>query len=240
MSLSNLGFYSDLLDRSQEVIKLTEETVELRKSFISASNFSSDLDILVEAVKDRPESEILALAQLEFQHSLLLAVSGHYRHSHISIRLFLELFLNAILFSAHEIECRLWIAGKKDTNWASIVSADTGVFSVQFTGVFLPGTEELCRQYRVMAEKLYRECSEFVHGNKKSFASKDQSISFQEERLSEWLDRVETAIAIVTFAFLVRYVGSFTTEQRARLEHVIKDRFGHVAFIRDLFSGDAA
>jgi hypothetical protein len=77
-------------------------------AFAKAHNFLADFEALLAAIKQRPEAEIFALAIREYQFALFAASTSSYRHASISLRLFLELSLATILFSAHEIQLRKW------------------------------------------------------------------------------------------------------------------------------------
>lgn len=179
--------YVRILDRSRTAFaELTADPVRL-PAFTQAHNDASDLDKLIELMAGRPEEEIFSLARVEYQHALFSAAFGQYRQAHVSLRLFLELSLCSVLFSAHEIDTRRWLQGKKDSNWASIISNETGVFSKQFVGVFFEDMKEFGVQYRTLAEKLYRECSEYVHGNRHSFNGIDAEISFNKMQLMHGL-----------------------------------------------------
>jgi hypothetical protein len=229
--------YSQILDRSRSSLDELKEDEERLAAFTSAHNAVKDLDSLDVLLSGRTEAEMFKLAQIEYQHALYSAAFAQYRQSHISLRLFFELSLCCVLFSAHEIDMHLWLKDKKDSNWSSIISVDNGVLSKQFVGAFFGEMKEYCDQYRAMAEVLYRECSQFVHGNRHSFNGIDGKIEYNPEILTSWVDRADTAMRVVKFTFICRYLRGANTEQKSELEAVALEDFGELPPIQAQFEG---
>ena len=93
-AISSMGKHSiDLFSHDQAKIE-----------FSKAHNFSKDLEVLANAVSTRPEYEVLKLAINEYCYALLSAAVGNYRHAHSSLRLFIELSLASLQFSANELK----------------------------------------------------------------------------------------------------------------------------------------
>jgi len=232
--------YKTILTKSEAVLAdLCADTARL-SAFTAAHNRAADLEAISSLLDNRPEAHIFKLACVEYQHSLYSVAFGQYRQAHVSLRLFLELCLTTILFSAHEVDCRLWLLGKKDINWNSIVKNDNGIFSKQFIRAFFEGMEDYSEQYCVMAETLYRECSEFVHGNRQSYEGLDSGIVFRPELMGNWTDRAETALRIVAFCFACRYLRLTTLKIRNKLEHMILEMFGEITPIQAIYQETGA
>jgi len=112
MSVSD--HYSALLTKSTEAFeKLAAEPEDLA-AFTKSHNYLADFELLRTAIEERPEAELFALAIREYQFSLYAASTSMYRHASISLRLFLEMSLATVLFSAHEIQLRKWLNGTAD------------------------------------------------------------------------------------------------------------------------------
>lgn len=229
--------YSQILDRSRTSLEELKNDTEKLYSFTAAHNAASDLDQLEVLLRGRTELEMFQLAKIEYQHALYSASFAQYRQSHISLRLFFELSLCSVLFSAHEIDMHLWLKDEKDSNWTAIISNETGVLSKQFVGAFFPELKEHCDQYRAMAATLYRECSQFVHGNRHSFNGIDGKIKYNAEILESWIDRADTAFRVVKFTFACRYLRGANHEQRSELEQMLLEEFGDLAAIQAQFEG---
>jgi hypothetical protein len=100
--------------------------------------------------------------------------------------------------------------------------------------------KEYCPQYLAMATAVYRECSEFVHGNRSSFNGIDSKIQFVPEIMDKWLDRADTISRLVKFAFLVRYLPHSDGSVRNSFEQMALENFGDLAPIQAIYAGEAA
>lgn len=229
--------YTRILAKSQTALGAFENDNEKLTLFTVAHNDAEDLDLLDKLLTDRIESTMFQLARTEYQHALYSASFAQYRQAHVSLRLFLELSLCSIFFSAHEIDVRLWLKGAKDSNWQSIISKENGVFSKHFIGAFFDEMKEHGDQYNTLASKIYRECSEFVHGNRKSYAGIDSDILYNSDMLETWADRADTARLIVKFAFLCRYLSEASTDVKIELENLALESFGDLVAVQSIYAG---
>jgi hypothetical protein len=229
-------YYQEILSKCSNAIGSLSADLEKRQQFVAAHNQASRLEELETLLGDRPEGEMFRLACLEYQYALSFAVSGQYRQAHVSLRLFLELGLSCVLFSAHEVHCRMWLNGQKDVNWSAIVSKDNGVFSKEFVRAFFNGMDEHSLQYCALAETLYRECSEFVHGNRNSYTHIDSEISYNADLLSGWADRADTAVRVVLFAFVCRYLAVASPIARHGVEQLALESFGELAPVQGVYA----
>lgn len=203
--------------------------------FIRTHNFSSEFELLRTAIDSRPEAELFAFGLREYQFALYAASMSMYRHASLSLRLFLELSLAAIHFSAHEIRLRKWQNETGDIIWATLIDGNERVFAKNFILAFNPGMENLGKQYSTIAEKAYRECSEFVHGNSHTHASATRPLGFDKALLQSWMERADAIRLSIIFAFAARYLRLLPDDARGGLETLMLDNLGHVPTIRDIF-----
>lgn len=229
--------YSGIQARSQDAFRQLMEHQDLSLKFVSAHNDANELELLKELMAGRPEEHIYNLALMEYQHALNSTAFAQYRQAHVSLRLFFELSTSGILFSAHEIDAQLWLKGRKDSNWTATISNDTGIFSKYFVGAFFEEMKEFSPEYNALAGKVYRECSEFVHGNRASFDGIDAEISFNAGIVEDWLDRADTVRMLVKLAFLIRYLNISSRKIINDLEGIAMGNFGHLAPIQALYEG---
>lgn len=227
--------YQDLQKRGHEALSNLLSDDERLASFTVAHNYTVDFELMYEAIKHRPEAELIKLAIREYQFALYAASSAMYRHAWISLRLSLELSLAAIHFSAHEINLRKWLQNSKDIVWSSLLHEEEGVFAPSFIAAFSPSLKELGVQYSAMTQVAYRECSEFVHGNQQTHDSVGSSIEFDADMLTAWIDRAETFRLCLTFAFAGRYLELLSKDALNRLEPLMLDALGQVPAIRELY-----
>lgn len=230
-----IAYYTGLLASSEKALKDLQNDPDRIALFASAHNEALDLDMLSRLLIDRAEEPMYQLARLEYQHALFSASIAQYRQAHKSLRLFIELALCTILFSAHEIDTHLWLRGKKDTSWKSINCENAGVFSKHFVGAFFEEMSDHSDQYRSLASTLYRECSEFVHGNRQSFSELGHHIAYNHDSLEAWMDRSDTATLLVRFAFMCRYLKSASSKTKSDLESIMLDDFGTLAEVQAIF-----
>ncbi len=232
--------YSSILVKSQTALQSLLNDTDRYPKFVAAHNDAEDLDSLERLMAGRTEANMYKLARLEYQHALYAAAFAQYRQAHVSLRLFFELSLSGVLFSAHEIDAHLWLKGQKDSNWGAISSNETGVFSKAFVGAFFEDMKEYCPQYLAMATTVYRECSEFVHGNRSSFDGIDSQIDFHPDIIDSWLDRADTVRLLVKFAFLTRYLPHTNGATRNEFEQMALDNFGTLPPIQAIYAGEPA
>lgn len=199
--------------------------------------FATELERWSKVLEHRAESKLLKAAALEYQFALLALAQGHYRHSFKSLRLVLELALQAIQLSANEISLREWLDNRIDTNWSSIVDEDNGVFSKRFSNAFFPELSGHVQHHRGLSISIYRECSECVHGNTPKHIPLPLSLEFNQEVFNLWHAKAELVALILHFTLSLRYLTSLTESEIVVLEPFLNDRLGHLHEIRRLLGG---
>lgn len=226
--------YKEILTLGTSALDDLSQDVERLRNFISTHNEIADFNTLKYLVGVRPEIDMYEKALVEYQRSLAFASTGHYRQANGSLRLFAELALSAVLFSANEIHLRLWLKGQKDINWNSIVCLDNGIFSKNFINVFFAELSEYGRQYQAIAAGFYRECSEFIHGNSKSYQTGHQ-IAFNAELFDDWHGRVGSVTRVVKFAYLCRYTLFAEDSTLIKIEAIVLEDFPMVTALQSQF-----
>ena len=130
---------------------------------------------------------------------------------------------------------RLWKLGKQDIYWNNIIDEEQGFFSKKYFTAFAPFLIEEILFFREMARKLYRECSEFIHGNYSTYKVLPESLRYEEAVFRDWHEKAETARLLVVFSLCVRYLGELSNDDKRILEICIMDHIGHVKSIEQLF-----
>lgn len=234
---NSMEFYQGLNLRCQDILVKTfeQDNDELQSK---SHNFIVDLEQWINTLSSRPEVLLLKEALKEYQYSLLALVQGQYRHAYIGLRFFLEQALSAIKFSANELELRLWMQGNRDITWSSLVNLERekGIFSDDFVGAFFYPLLGEASIYNRMAIKVYRECSEFVHGNFQTYSDLPKGLDFSEKIFGDWQEKAETARVIVLFALAVRYLPLMDNrEKREKVESSIMEYLGHIPAIHTFY-----
>jgi len=212
---------------------LNESFKRFGKQHCASHNYISDLNTWGSVINERPELPMLRLAIREYQFALLALSLGKYRNAFISLRVFLELSLSLVQFSANEFKLREWLKGVRDVNWQSLIDTNEGIFSTPFVNAFYEDLADEAPLYRSIAEKVYRECSEYVHGNV-SVAVPPQ-VTFDATLYQEWHQKAQHCILVFHFAFFLRYACTLTSQHRRRIEPIALDELGHIAAIRAYF-----
>lgn len=229
------GYYEGLLAKSSQVLNAALSDGELRQLFTRSHNFLLDYDFMRLALNGRMESEVFDLALQEYQFSLYAVSVGQYRHAYSGLRLFMELALSSFHFSLRELELRQWLVNRRDIVWANLKDMDCGIFSTNSIALFDTQLAEYGRQYCTIAERVYRECSEYVHGNAKTYAAVPSALAFKDEAFRDWNEKSQTIRMIIMFAFCGRYLSSLSDASKSKLESPILETLGHLDCVRKYF-----
>lgn len=227
--------YKELNIKCQDII-LESFSQDIENYQAKNHNFLIEFDEWISSISSRPEVNIFKNVQLEYQFGLLAVVQGQYRQAYMALRLCLEQTLAGIYFSANEFEFRLWMDDKSDVNWSKFINNDNGVFSQQFVNVFCPPLVDESNIYLKLAKNVYRECSEFVHGNFHTQAKLENSFEFNKTLFIDWHEKAETVAILIMFVFCVRYLLTINkSSNMERLEPGILEYLGHISSIRAFF-----
>jgi hypothetical protein len=175
---------------------------------------------------------MLTAALREYQFALLSLVHGQYRQAFMLLRLTLELLLGGVNFSGNELELRIWLKGNRDLVWGSIINVDSGVLSKKFIGAFFETLADEAPHYRLMAENVYRECSEYVHGNAATHSGLPETVSFSQTVFESWHQKARSLRLVASFTLCSRYVLLLDTSTRNSLEALLLENLGHLAEVR--------
>lgn len=200
----------------------------------SAVQTVSDLAACVAAIAARPEKEVFELSVREYQYAMIAASHGSYRQAFTALRLSFELWLAAISFSASERELRAWRARKQDIVWGKLIAEDNGVLSKNFVSLFCSSLEANTASFRVMGERFYRECSEYVHGNHHTHQNLPEELTYDQASFREWCAKAETFKLITLYCFTYRFAELIPGSGLAAIGAPIGDALGHIPEIRQL------
>ncbi len=201
----------------------------------SNHNYFIDLEKWLGTLASRPENYVLRAALREYQFALLTILQGHYRQAFMALRLFLELALSTVYFSANEFKMRMWLRGEQDIIWNTLIDAEQGVFSKNFVRAFFEELAEETAEYRSIAGKLYRECSEYVHGSAYTHDTLPDALRFDETIFRDWNEKVVNVRLVISFAFSSRYLIFLDKDALRLLESVVISELGHIPAIRNRF-----
>lgn len=223
--------YEQLNAASQTV--LAESFSGARAEAMAKSHaFVNDLALWITEIGTRPEVSVLQAALREYQFALLSLSAGHYRAAFAALRLNLELSFATVQWSANERELREWRRGQRDSNWAALIDHDNGILSKQFIRLFSEELADEASQYRASATAVYRECSEYVHGNAHTHRSIPEQLIFDNASFEAWQERASVVRLTISFALAARYLSDLKPDVRSRLESMLIDHLGHSVGVR--------
>ena len=195
-----------------------------------------DLFDCIETIALRPDQHIFSLALRELKNSLMSAICAHYRQSLSSQRLALELWFAGIYFSTNEYNYLKWKMNEKDIVWSPITNNEDGIFSQNFAHVFWPASEKKIGIYREIAQTIYRECCEFVHGNNDTHKLLPGTFQYSHESLLKWCKNMDIITPLFLYTFLVRFNKSLTPKNYEEIAPIFCENIGHIAEVRELMS----
>jgi hypothetical protein len=227
--------YQAVLDARRSIFDIYFADPTLAKQHQEAHQRLLEIEGVYSAVSGRREYRLFEMAFQLLADGLCQVACANYRLAFYCLRAFLELSVAGVRFSAFEYELREWEGERRDVSWAVLSGDETGCFSVNFANAFLPDIKDETKHYQVLARRVYRECSEYVHGNPSSHSS---TASLDKGRTSEWFELFSAACTSVLFCFFVRYLKDLTSVGlRDELRLVIETELGHFSAVRSLIGG---
>lgn len=230
--------YHAYLDCSKAVLNALLKSEDFRLQHTAAHSQLADYAIWEQVLRSRRESAVLRRAINEFQSALYALAIGQYRHAFIGLRLFFELSLACVRFSLNELELRQWESDARDINWQQLINTDDGIFSKNVVKAFNCDLVEHAPQFRVLGEKVYRECSEYVHGNASTHEVLPSTIEYAEGCFAAWYAKGRSIHMVVLFALSYRYLPELTKLDREKLKASVEEELGHIPHIRGQLLSD--
>ena len=251
-------YYTDIhciIDIKKEIEMTNYETLqqicERAKENIDMLNASGKLDALSKCIAfvddlhkwvsycDNLKNYILVEeAQTECINSIYMCAQGFYKEAMTTLRQFFEHMLFAILLSTNDYKYRLWQVGKYDMSWSQIVDDQNGIFGKQFISVYAENLDEVRSvELITIAKNVYRECSEYVHGNFEKLSSLPDNLLFDESAIDQYMDYFSSAQYLICMALFIRFRRIFNEHETiAALESIITDNLGTLSEIQQLLS----
>jgi hypothetical protein len=132
------------------------------------------------------------------------------------------------------------MTSRRDTNWNAIINPEAGddtVFGPRFAEAFFPRLKPHAAHFQALAGKVYRECSECVHGNIPRLVPLPSVLVFDQTTFDLWHSKAQTVSLVAHFALSLRYLTGFTPEQLSRIEPILNDHLAYLPEIRTKLGG---
>lgn len=213
-------------------------------------SFVEDYGQWISAIDNRPETIIYKNAIRAYQEAFSNMLMGLYQPAFMGLRYFLERTLMGVYFSANELELRTWLAGNRDTYWTELIgeegedkerkdgaqNVNKGLFSLKFTRAFFEEFDIVCVRFRSQTKNVYRECSEYVHGNPHVIQQLGNKMEYSEELSKCWNESADTIARCILYAFMMRYWKSLSDEQKEPLRSRLTEEFSSTDTIKDFIN----
>lgn len=169
-----------------------------------------------------------------------MCAQGFYKEAISTLRQCLEHMLFAILLSANDYKYRLWQAGQIDMSWAQLMNNQDGVYGIQFIRMYAKDIDEQkSMELLTVAKNVYRECSEFVHGNFEKLSSLSANLVYNENAFNRYIACFESIKYAICMALLIRFREILNEPETLKhLESVLADNLGTIAEIQQLLNSE--
>lgn len=228
-------YYQQLNVEAGKIQNSTFSDSDTLASHITSHGFLHDYSTFLNIINHRYESSIFELALKEYQYALFALSSGQYRHAYVGLRLFFEMTLATFHFSANELDFRLWESDRKDINWRTLIDEDNGIFSKTYGRAFNESLIEHVKAFNGITQNVYRECSEYVHGNLHTHHTIPKNIEYKKEICLDWHNKAKTMHLVILYLFSIRYLPNLNSEDKAKAEPIIMSELSHIAELRNQF-----
>lgn len=243
-------YYEDYKRNITSIIDSSLSEEDLANDVALCFHLVTDYEIWLKCIGDRLECMLYRNAIKVYQDALGCMLGGQYQSAFMGLRYCFERTLCGVYLSANELELRTWKIGQRDTYWTEIVGkegkekddgvknegalVDKGLFSTKYVNAYFPDLKDEIPHFRRMAISVYRECSEFVHGNPQALVQIPEHLEYNKELMALWCEKALTMKRVMFFVFVLRYLLLFGDAEKSELVEIIKDEFATIKPICNL------
>lgn len=228
----------------QKICEKAKENIDLLYSsgkldiLSKCITFADDLYKWVSYCDNLKDYILVKNAQTECINSIYMCAQGFYKEAITTLRQFFEHMLFATLLSTNDYRYRLWQTGRYDMSWTQIVDDQNGIFGKQFISIYAEDLDDVRSvELLTIARNVYRECSEYVHGNFEKLSTLPDNLLFDESAVEQYVKNFESVQYLVCMALFIRFRHIFDKpDTTAALESIISDNLGTLPEIHQLLS----
>ena len=213
-----------------------ESTIGDSESFGNVHYFANCLFEFSALIDDQKEKELLKVVSSQIEVSALNLSFGLYRQAFSAMRLSLEMGLGVVYFSTFKLEHYEWLNGTADIKWSKLIDKDNGVLSKRFSDAFFPDLSPCIEEYHSKAIHVYRQLSEFVHGNFETWESNNLTLSKNDDLIMRYFNYLTSVREIMLLCLCCRFLTSFSRDQIDSISF-LGEELGHHESIRVLIGG---
>lgn len=235
--MTNYELLIDINQKSKENIERLDQEgkMVILNKYIA---FSNDFNTWLSYCGPFSEYRLIKEAQTECVNSIYLCAQGFYKEAISALRQCLEHTLFSVMLSTSDYNYRLWQAGKYDMSWTKLMDDQNGIFGVEFIRAYANDVDEArSMELRTIAIKVYRECSEFVHGNYEKISILSEKLIYSEKMFDQYASYFESIKYVISMALFIRFREIFNIPDNLRgLEAIIMDNLGMISEVQLLYS----
>jgi len=191
-------------------------------------DFSKSIQIWLDVIPEDSYKILISNSIQSLEIALLSQTYCLYRNAFSSLRLSLEMLFGGIYFSTTLLDFIEWSKSSKDLNWATINDSNNGVLSHRFYNAFFIEAKEDCEEYFTKAKELYRELSEYVHGNQHTWITDSEALKIEETEIQLFLKCLKSFYEISIFTLCLRYLKIIDKHQLEKVEPLIIQNLNHI------------
>ena len=229
-----VDYYSEINNKSQDIF---QKTIEDSSSLGETHAISAFIFEFSECLFEIKEKDMLRMVASQLETATLNLSLGLYRQAFSSLRLAFEMGLGLIFFSIHKLEHNEWLNGENDIKWAKLIDENNGILSKRFAKAFFIELSEDIEKYNNRAKKIYREMSEYVHGNNETWEKSGLIIEYNENLQIRYFKLFKEVSSILLFVLNCRYLKSLESNDVEGLSEFLLEELSHIAAIREFLGG---
>lgn len=228
----------------QEINRKAKENIEKLVTFGKMDDlnmciaFSDDFNTWLSYCGFFSEYRLVKEAQTECANSIYLCAQGLYKEAISTLRQCLEHTLFAVMLSTNDYQYRLWQAEKCDMSWTKLMDEQNGIFGVEFIRMYAKDLDPKGKSMELttIAKEVYRECSEYVHGNYKKLSVLSDVLVYNEKAFSQYTSYFQSVKYVICMALFIRFREILNEPNTLKeLESVINDNIGMLHEVQLLY-----
>jgi hypothetical protein len=228
-----VDYLNQIKDQTQIIFN---ETIKDSDAFGKAHHSSACIFEFSLLIQDKYEREMLATVSAQLESGSINVMLGLYRQAFTSLRLAFEMGLGTVYFSLNKLDHFEWMKGNNDIKWGRLIDKDSGVLSKRFSNAFFPELTQYMEAYNERAAMVYRNLSEYVHGNSGTWAQSGIVIKLNPELIKQYFSLLKSVSEIILFTLCCRYLKTIDKEHFDAIEF-IPTELNHISPIRELLGG---
>lgn len=199
----------------------------------NASAFIDDFRLWEQKIGNKYGDEIIKLAISEYETSILFCVQSLYKQAFTALRACLEHTMFGIQLTTNLYQYLRWKSNKQDVYWSQISDENTGLLSTDYVSIFFPELSPYSSVILQLAKRVYRECSEYTHGNFGAWKVLNEPELFDEKLVRRFFDTMDSVKYVIEFCFFVRFANEMPINDLQDLVPQIHEHLGHFCEVNE-------